>query len=149
MAWENFDAELQNRLTQDFDGGFNQVNGQTNVGYYQNSKDWKKVGNALGLTINSMNDVNALFDYVGSNKKKGKKNVSKSGGGAGGLQSGGSGASYSNATAFDPGTPGTPGTPFIPGSPAIEAVDAVEGVIAQVEKNPESNQEKEYCGKGC
>lgn len=141
VAWANFDEEMRSRLSNDYDAGFNQSNGQTNLSYYQNNADWGAVANSLGLKIDSMNNLNAVFDYVGSNKKKGKKNVSASGGGAGGLQTGASGANYSGATAFDPGTPDIPGVPGTPGSPAVaavEAVDAVEGVEAVVEQNRDS-----------
>ena len=148
MAWENFDAEMRRRLGQDFDAGFNQSNGKTNLGYYQNNQDWKAVGNSLGLKIDSINNLNAVFDYVGTNKRKGKKDSPSSGGGAGGLQNSGSGATYSTATAFDPGRPYVPGVPGSPAVEAVEAVDAVEGVIAQVEKNPESNRKRSTAARG-
>jgi hypothetical protein len=139
VAWADFDAQRRQRLSNDYDAGFNQLNGQTNLSYYQNNADWGAVGNSLGLEINSMNNLNAVFDYVGANKKKGKKNVSASGGGAGGIQNSNSGASYSTATAFDPGRPFVPGTPGSPAVAAVEAVEGVEGREAVAAQNPQSN----------
>jgi len=153
MAWENFDAEMRKRLSRDFDAGFNQSNGQTNLNYYQNNSDWKAVGNALGLGINSMNDLNAVFDYVGTNKKKKAKEVSTFSGGAS-TGSGNSGASYSTATAFDPGRAYVPGVPGKPAVAAIEGKAAVPGRVGRpgvpgvAAKNPLSLQGMSTAARG-
>ena len=87
MAWENFDEELQKRLGASVNAGFRQATYDkygwagggrdgltrkktgtgtyTDIKYYKNNEDWQKVARSLGLaSVNSMNDLNQMFDFV-------------------------------------------------------------------------------------
>ncbi len=152
MAWENFDAEMQRRLGNSFDAGFQQKDGATDFGFYQGNADWQAVGKSLGIGLNSINNLNAAFDFVGSGKKKKKSDNPRQ---SGGFQSGNNGgANISNETAFDPGRAYVPGTPGSPAVAAIEGKDAVPGrvgrpgVAAVAAKNPLSLDKMSTAARG-
>ena len=97
MAWQNFDEELQKRLGYSANGGVKQRStpryewrgagsgrakrqtgyNQTNdIGYYKDSEDWQKVSNTLGISsVNSMNDVNQMLDFVNQGRYGGGSSV--------------------------------------------------------------------------
>ena len=151
MAWENFDAEMQRRLGNSFDAGFQQKNGATDFGFYQGNADWQAVGKSLGIGLNNINNLNAAFDFVGKGKKKKKDgNPQQSSGFSGNTQ----GANISTATAFDPGQPYVPGVPGSPAVAAIEGKDAVPGRVgvpgkaAVAAKNPLSITKMSTAARG-
>lgn len=90
MTWLNFGEDVRRRLGNDANGGFRQRSvpiygsrgagdgratrqvgyGQTtDVGYYANNSDWQQVASTLGINnINSMNDINQMYNFVNDSR---------------------------------------------------------------------------------
>lgn len=97
MAWQNYDQELQKRLSYSANGGVKQrsvpkyemkgagsgrrsvqtgYNQIDDIGYYKNNKDWQEVSKSLGISsVNSMNDINQMIDFVNQGRYGGGSSV--------------------------------------------------------------------------
>ena len=136
MALKFNEDQLLN-LTNDFYGGYKQgeraryemrgagdgralrQTGYSNyldTNYYKNNKNWRAIGDELGININSINDISQLYDYFNKNYLGGGKNQEEE-------SSGGS----SEPKALKPGDPGYTSEPTNNYNPGTGVYGTPEG----------------------